>query len=75
MRELLSKMIGREIDIRCAGSSSLHGEVVNVEGDVLQLKDEEGQMCYVAVDKIVAVWEKHQKERSPGFVFKVGRIK
>ena len=26
--------------------------------------------CYVAIDKIVAVWEKRDKDRHPGFVFK-----
>jgi len=66
-------MIGRKIDVRCSGSSNLHGEVVNVEGDILQLKDDEDRICYVALDKIVAVWEKDQKDRSPGFVFKIGR--
>ena len=70
MQELLSKMVGRKIDIRCSGASSLRGEVVKVEGSVLQLKDDEDQICYVAIDKIVAVWEKRDKERQPGFVFK-----
>ena len=70
MQELLSKMVGREIDVVCSGSSSLRGEVMKVDGGVLQLKDDEDQICYVAVDKIIAVWEKRDKERQPGFVFK-----
>ena len=70
MQELLSKMVGREIDVVCSGASSLRGEVMKVEGGVLQLKDHEDQICYVAVDKIIAVWEKYDKERQPGFVFK-----
>jgi len=70
MQELLSKMVGREIDVVCSGASSLRGEVMKVEGGVLELKDDEDQICYVAVDKIIAVWEKRDKERQPGFVFK-----
>ena len=70
MQELLTKMIGRKIDIRCHGASSVRGEVVKVESGVLQLKDDEDQTCYVAIDKIVAVWEKHEKARLPGFVAK-----
>ena len=70
MQELLSKMVGREIDVVCSGASSLRGEVMKVDGGVLQLKDDEDQICYVAVDKIIAVWEKRDKERHPGFVFK-----
>jgi len=70
MQELLSKMVGREIDVVCSRASSLRGEVMKVDGGVLQLKDDEDQICYVAVDKIIAVWEKRDKERQPGFVFK-----
>jgi uncharacterized protein YsxB (DUF464 family) len=70
MRELLSKMIGKEVDIVCSGASSLRGKVVNVEEAVLQIEDEDGQIGYVAIDKIVAVWQKRDKDRHPGFVFK-----
>lgn len=70
MQELLSKMIGRTIDVVCSGASSLRGEVMKVEGGVLQLKDDENQVCFVAIDKIVVVWEKEEKERHTGFVFK-----
>jgi hypothetical protein len=70
MEALLSKLIGREIDVVCAGASSLRGEVVKVDSGVLQLKDEEDQVCYVAIEKIVAVWEKRDRDRHPGFVFK-----
>ena len=70
MHEQLSKMIDREIDVVCTGTSSLRGKVVKVEGDVLELRDDADNICYVAIDKIVAVWEKRDKDRHPGFVFK-----
>jgi uncharacterized protein DUF6897 len=70
MHELLSKLVGHKIDIVCSGTSSLRGEVAKVEDGVLHLKDEEDQICYVSIDKIVAVWEKRDKARHPGFVFK-----
>lgn len=70
MKELLSRMVGREVDLICTGTSSLRGKIVEVDDDVLQLKDDEENVCYVAVDKIVAVWEKRDKNRHPGFVFK-----
>jgi hypothetical protein len=68
MREFLSTMIGRRVDVFCAGSPSLRGEVVKVEGDVLYLKDDLEQMSYVAVDKIAVVWEARESEKHPGFV-------
>ena len=70
MEELLSKLIGGKIDVVCSGASSLRGEVMNVENGVLQLKDDEDQVCYIAIEKIVAVWEKREKERHPGFILK-----
>ena len=70
MQELLSTMIGREIDVVCTGASSLRGEVVKVESGGLQLKDNDDNTCYIAIDKIIAVWEKRDKDRHPGFVFK-----
>jgi hypothetical protein len=70
MQELLSKMIGREIDVVCTGATSLRGKVINVEDGVLHLKDDENETCYLAIDKIVAVWEKRDRDRHPGFIFK-----
>jgi hypothetical protein len=70
MRELLSRLIDHEVDVVCTGTSSLRGKIIKVEEGVLQLKDDEENVCYVAIDKIVAVWEKRDKDRHPGFVFK-----
>ena len=70
MQELLSKLIDREVDVICTGTSCLRGKVIKVEAGVLHLKDEEDNVCYVSIDKVVAVWEKRDKDRQPGFVFK-----
>jgi Domain of unknown function (DUF6897) len=70
MEQLLSSLIGKEIDVVCSGASSLRGECIGVSGGVLQLKDDDSETCYIAVDKIVAVWEKKDRDRHPGFVFK-----
>ena len=70
MKEFLSQMIGREVDIVCVGAASLRGKITEVEDGVLHLKDDADNVCHLAIDKIVAVWEKHDKNRQPGFVFK-----
>lgn len=67
MQELLSKMIGRKVDVYCSGSASVRGEVLKVDDGVLYMTDGERQLCYVAVDKIVAVWETHEGETRAGF--------
>ena len=68
MQDLLSKMVGRKLDVYCSGSSSLRGVVVKVEDGVLHLKDDENRVCYVALDKIVVVWEARDEEHRAGFV-------
>jgi len=62
--------MGREIDVVCSGASSLRGECVKVEDGVLHLKDEDGEVCYVAIDRIAIVWEKKERDRQSGFIFK-----
>lgn len=68
MQEVLSKLIGKKVDLYCGSASSLRGEVVKVEGGVLHLNDTEERMCYIAIDKIVAVWEAPDEEHRAGFV-------
>jgi hypothetical protein len=68
MQEFLSKMIGRKIDVFCGGSSSLRGEVIRVDEGVLHLKDIDQKLCFVAIDKIVVVWEARDDEHRAGFV-------
>jgi hypothetical protein len=68
MNEFLAKMIGRTVDIFCGGASSLRGEIVKIEDGVLHLKDANDKMCYVAIDKIVVVWETRAEEHRAGFV-------
>ena len=68
MQEFLSKMVGRKIDVFCGGSSSLRGEVIRVDEGVLHLKDSDQKLCFVAIDKIVVVWEARDDDHRAGFV-------
>jgi hypothetical protein len=68
MEQFLSKMVGRKVDVYCGGSSSLRGEVVKVEAGVLHLKDIENKYCFVAVDKVIVVWDAAEDEHRAGFI-------
>ena len=68
MEDFLARLTGRKLDIYCGGGSSLRGEVLKVEMVVLHLRDDNGKSCYIAVDKIVAVWEARDDEHRAGFV-------
>jgi len=68
VEDFLSRFIGKRIDVYCGGASSLRGEVVKVERGVLHLRDDEGHLCYVAIDKIIVVWEARDDDHRAGFV-------
>lgn len=72
MQELLSKLIGKKVDLYCGASASLRGEVIKVESGLLHLKDTDHKMCFVATDKIVVVWDAPDEEHRAGFVSKLG---
>ena len=68
MNDLLAKLVGKKVDLRCWGSTSLRGEIIKVEGGVVQLKDSEDKLCFIAIDKIVVVWDEPDEEHRAGFV-------
>lgn len=68
MERFLAGFIGKKVDAYCGGASSLRGEVIKVEDGVLHLKDNDGKMCFVTIDKIVVVWEAKEDEHRAGFV-------
>ena len=68
MEDFLARFIGKRIDVYCGGASSLRGQVLKVETGVLHLRDDDGKNCYVAIDKIVAVWEARDDSHKAGFI-------
>lgn len=72
MEQFLSKLIGKKMDVYCGGASSLRGEVIKVEGGVLHLKDNDKRMCFVAIDKIMVIWDARDEEHRAGFVPSLG---
>lgn len=68
METLLTSMLGKKIDVHCGGASSLRGEVLKVERGVLHLRDYSDKTCYVAIDKVMVVWEARDEEHRAGFV-------
>jgi len=69
VEDFLSRFIGKKIDLYCGGASSLRGEVLKVETGVLHLRDDEGKNVYVAINKIIAVWEARDDDtHRAGFV-------
>ena len=46
----------------------MRGEVLRVESGILHLRDADSKTCYVAIDKIVVVWDARDDEHRAGFV-------
>ena len=68
MREILTKLVGKKIDLFCGGTSSLRGKLVKVDEGVAHMVDEDDQMFYVAVERIIVVSESHTGDQRAGFV-------
>ena len=67
MRELLTKMVGKKLDLFCGGTSSLRGKLVKVDEGAAHMVDEDDQMFYVAIERIIAFSETRPDQRA-GFV-------
>jgi len=68
MESFLSRFIGKRIDVYCGGSASMRGDVIKVEAGVLHLRDTESKSCYIAIDKIIVVWEAKDDTHRAGFM-------
>ena len=68
MESFLSRFIGKKIDVYCGGSASMRGDVIKVESGVLHLRDTESKSCYIAIDKIIVVWEAKDDTHRAGFM-------
>lgn len=68
MEEFLQQLMGKKIDISCGSNTTVRGDVVDVKGGVLYLRDEHERVAYVAINKIAVVWEVKDNQIRPGFV-------
>jgi hypothetical protein len=66
--EFLKQLMGKNVDISAVGTGSVRGEIVDVKGNVLFLRDQEEKVAYIAIDKISVVWEVKDHESRAGFV-------
>src|SRR5215210_923571 len=68
MRELLAKMVGKKLDMFCGGTSSLRGKLVKVDEGVAHMVDEDDQMFYISIERIIVFSETKTGEQRAGFV-------
>lgn len=68
MEELLKRFIGKKIDVTCATSAVYRGDVIGVESGILEIKDDDDRVVYIAADKIAVVSECSDNSTRPGFI-------
>jgi hypothetical protein len=68
MEELLKGLKGKKIDVSCATTAVFRGDVIGLNDDVLQIRDEDGRDVFIAIDKISVVSECSEHATRPGFV-------
>ncbi|HSK74417.1 MAG TPA: MM0924 family protein [Pyrinomonadaceae bacterium] len=68
MEDFLKQLMGKKIDVSCGTSTIVRGDVVDVKGGVLYLRDDHQRVAYVPVNKIAIIWEVKDSLPRPGFV-------
>ena len=68
MREILTKMVGKKIDMFCGGTSSLRGKLVKVDEGVAHMVDEDDQMFYVSIERVIVLSETRDSDQRAGFL-------
>lgn len=68
MEEFLKQLMGKNVNVSCSTNAAFSGEIVDVKGGILYLRDEEEKAAYIAIDKIAIVWEEKENQHRPGFV-------
>ena len=70
MEDLLRHLLGKKIDVTCGTNAAFRGDVIDVKSGVLYLRDEDGEVAYVAIDKIAVIYECKDPHLRPGFIGK-----
>jgi hypothetical protein len=68
MEEFLKQLMGKKIDVSCGGNATFRGDVIDVKGGVLYLRDDDEKVAYVAIDKIAMISEVKENVSRPGFL-------
>lgn len=68
MEDLLRQLLGKKVDVTCGTNAAFRGDVVDVKSGVLYLRDEDGEVAYVSIDKIAVVYECKDPHKKPGFL-------
>jgi len=68
MEELLNHYMGKKVDVSAGTTAVYRGEVVDVRSGILYLKDDDGKVAHIAIDKIAVVYECSDIASRPGFI-------
>ena len=68
MEELIRQLSGKKVDVSCGTGGAVRGEITDVRNGVLYLRDEDGKLAYIAIDKISSVYECSDSSSRPGFI-------
>jgi hypothetical protein len=68
MEELLNHYMGKKVDVSVGTTAIYRGAVVDVRGGILYLKDDDGKVAHISLDKIAVVYECSDSASRPGFI-------
>ncbi len=68
MEEFLRQLMGKQIDVSCGTTAVVRGDVIDIKGGLLYMRDEHERVAYVVIEKIAYIWEVKNNEPKAGFV-------
>lgn len=70
MKQLLSKYLGKTIEINLGGAATIRGQIEDIIEGTLKLRDEDETVFFIPIDKIHVFWESNEREKTVGFTTK-----
>lgn len=68
MEEKLKQFQGKKIDVNCGNAALFRGTVEGIENGLLILRDEDDDVTFLSIGKIIAIAECSQAATRPGFI-------
>lgn len=68
MEELLAGLKSKFVELNCGQGVVVSGDVLEVRSGIAALKTDDGHTVQVAIDKIIAVFERSDHPSRPGFI-------
>ncbi|MGH9949838.1 MAG: MM0924 family protein [Pyrinomonadaceae bacterium] len=68
MEDKILELVGRNVDINCGTGAMFRGVIEKADKGIVAIKDEDGEIIYVVLKRIIAFTECSEPHIKPGFI-------